>query len=161
MLLIILLGDIGMQKKLFIDLDGVLIDTIPAILKWHGLEIEWPKGVYDIEEATGMLAQEFFNINICDWAVFPKTPEADDIMSMAPKYDTYILSACYWDEHIAKTTWIKQCYPHMVDKIIFTNHKALLARPHRILIDDSEANCLAWLKAGGQAILLPRPWNNL
>lgn len=38
--------------------------------------------------------------------------------------------------------------------------KAALAGPRKILVDDSPSNVDAFAEAGGQAILVPRPWNN-
>lgn len=37
--------------------------------------------------------------------------------------------------------------------------KAILAGPRKLLIDDSPSNAKAFAEAGGQAILVPQPWN--
>lgn len=38
--------------------------------------------------------------------------------------------------------------------------KAMMAGPRKVLIDDSQRNVEAFTEAGGQAVLVPRPWNN-
>ena len=38
--------------------------------------------------------------------------------------------------------------------------KALLASSSKLLVDDSESACRAFSEAGGQSILVPRPWNS-
>jgi acid phosphatase class B len=38
--------------------------------------------------------------------------------------------------------------------------KAILAGPDKIMVDDSPAMVSAFTKAGGQAILIPKPWND-
>ena len=42
-----------------------------------------------------------------------------------------------------------------------TPRKSWLAQPGVLLIDDCDANCDAFRSGGGDAILLPRPWNTL
>ena len=42
-----------------------------------------------------------------------------------------------------------------------TIRKHFCARPDALLIDDSDHNVEAFLAHGGQAILVPRPWNPL
>ena len=39
--------------------------------------------------------------------------------------------------------------------------KHLCANPETLLIDDSDKNVDSFRKCGGQAVLVPRPWNSL
>ncbi len=39
--------------------------------------------------------------------------------------------------------------------------KHFCSGPGRVLIDDSDKNVIEFLRSGGQAILVPRPWNML
>jgi hypothetical protein len=63
--------------------------------------------------------------------------------------------ACYE----GKMDWLRQHMPSMVDKVIFTEHKHLLAAPGRVLYDDRDENIDAWEAAGGIGRLVPRLWN--
>ncbi len=42
---------------------------------------------------------------------------------------------------------------------VMTARKHLLAKPGTILIDDYEANVMAFQKDGGKAVLFPQIWN--
>ena len=42
----------------------------------------------------------------------------------------------------------------------WTNVKSALAGPRKILVDDSPSTIEAFAAAGGQAIMVPQPWNN-
>lgn len=44
--------------------------------------------------------------------------------------------------------------------VVFTADKHKYAHPNAVLIDDSNANCEAWRKAGGRDILFPQYWNS-
>lgn len=156
----------------FIDLDGVLADFIRGVLELHKLPIEETisklKGNYNIAEALGIPTIEFWGTidNSRDfWATLPKTHDADLILDTILHYypikQVYLLTApsyhpnCYY----GKVKWVNKHYPKLARRLILTGHKHLIAAPSRLLIDDSDANCSKFIKAGGKAILYPRYWN--
>lgn len=59
-----------------------------------------------------------------------------------------------------KILWVEKHLPNFYNQIIITQlSKGLLAKPNTLLIDDND-NCIKEFKqAGGQTILIPRPWN--
>ena len=60
-----------------------------------------------------------------------------------------------------KVRWIQNnLEPSLQRNFAITPQKHLLAKPDVILIDDSEANVSKFRMQGGQAILMPRPWNS-
>lgn len=61
-----------------------------------------------------------------------------------------------------KMAWIYGNLPEYKRRtIIITASKALLAKPNVLLIDDRDKNVDEFRAAGGNAILVPRPWNRL
>jgi hypothetical protein len=60
-----------------------------------------------------------------------------------------------------KTIWVKKNLKGFDMKKLFIGYsKYMLAGPDRILIDDRDKNCLDFYEAGGQSVLVPRPWNS-
>jgi 5'(3')-deoxyribonucleotidase len=64
-----------------------------------------------------------------------------------------------------KRTWVKNNLPEYQKQLIITPAKYLLASEGKILVDDHDPNLEKFTKhpdgklTGGQAILVPRPWN--
>lgn len=59
-----------------------------------------------------------------------------------------------------KLQWIQQnLFDYYHDSYIFTRKKEQVAAPDILLIDDSQETIDAFIKAGGQGILIPREWN--
>lgn len=62
-----------------------------------------------------------------------------------------------------KVLWLQNRYGrHFRDWILCpARHKEQFAQPGKLLIDDSEDNCLRFQKANGLSIVFPRHWNSL
>jgi len=61
-----------------------------------------------------------------------------------------------------KYQWIEQHCPDWIKRqYAVTPRKHWLAQEGYLLIDDCDSNCEAFVQEGGQAILVPRPWNSL
>ena len=61
-----------------------------------------------------------------------------------------------------KYQWIEKHTPSWCHRqYSITPRKNWLAQPGVLLIDDCDGNCDAFRKEGGDAILVPRPWNTL
>lgn len=60
-----------------------------------------------------------------------------------------------------KIRWMHKHLPdYMVDNFLIGKPKYFCATKETLLIDDSDENVNLFRKAGGQAVLLPRPWNS-
>lgn len=96
----------------------------------------------------------------------PKTSECDLIVSVVRHYFTdksiAILSTPSLNEGCmpGKELWIRKHLPFLSRQYIFAPSKKFCARPTSILIDDRDKNVDEFRAAGGQAFLLPRPWNS-
>lgn len=59
-----------------------------------------------------------------------------------------------------KMRWMNRRLPQWLTRQFFiTPRKWKLAGPGRMLIDDCPDNCVKWERAGGVAILVPKPWS--
>ena len=159
--------------KCFLDMDGVIADFVPTAARAHNRPNPYvdPKnwGVYDVEKLWGMSTEEFWKPteNMAFWEGIPKTAEADQIVELAKKAfgeeNIAILTApSEFDGCMAaKKHWVERYYPEFAKRIIFASAatKQFIAGPGKLLIDDRYSNCEEWSALGGNAILMPQPWN--
>lgn len=159
---------------IFIDMDGVLTRFVEGTQKVHSIS-DWElnqsfeAGVYDIAEAYGLSQTEF-------WSEIDRMGEA--FWEGLEPYHNNLLLPQLLDEkgleymiltspplasHAAagKIDWMKKWLGPSFRQYALCPKKHLLARKGATLIDDSEYNCEMWEKYGGQAVLVPRPWNKL
>jgi hypothetical protein len=149
--------------KVFVDMDGVLVDFIKGLDQLTGRKGPYPPGEYDLTKVYGpTIWLTLVNVGWRWWKNLDKTPESDAIMKTLNSYDSYICSTPTEDPSCikGKLAWIQLHYPHMVSRYVFTPRKSLLAAGN-ILIDDSDMNCSDWTLSGGYSFLVPRSWNVL
>lgn len=160
--------------KVFLDMDGVLVDFAKAAFKLHGVNYKhYPTGFgWDIVGAINSIAhnpiseQNFWGkMDEYFWATLPKTSLCDILVADAAK--------CFEPENIfiltsggspaaasGKIRWISHNLPaYMQMNVLIGAHKHLLAGPGTLLIDDCDQQVDNFRAAGGEAILVPRPWN--
>lgn len=154
--------------KVFLDLDGVLVDFRRGVCKAFGRDdpstnwIFWEnwEGVTDkdVDEKCGI-----FFWDMLDW-----TPEGPYIeQAVQEKFnseDIYLLTTPMPNpgSGTGKLKWIKRCMPRLYNRTIISYApKSLLAGPNTLLIDDKDKNIAEFVAAGGYGILVPRPWNEL
>jgi len=166
-----------MVVKLILDMDGVVADFVTALCKTHALSSPYDNGYerWDIESSTEfghMSRNQMFKPcrDAAWWENIPKTPEADHIVETCLELvgienivvctaTTLPVGACT----DGKIAWWKKLYPKvgLHDRVIATPHKHFLASPYSILIDDKESNIDDFQQHGGNAMMIPRPWNRL
>lgn len=146
--------------------------VIPACLR-HGRPFPYDDpahfGVFGLQAIWGITAAEFWKpLDTGDfWHQLPKTPEADAIVELAVKKvgvdNVGIMTAPALDPYCVpqKREWIRRHFPAFSHRIIFTGAKSMIASQELLLIDDHDTNVEHFRAAGGRAILLPRPWNQL
>ena len=159
--------------KVFLDMDGVLVDFARPAFKLHGIDyINYPPNFgWDIIGAINSVSPhpiselEFWGkMDEYFWATLPKTRLCDRLVTAAIDYfeieNVIILTSGGSPEAACgKLRWIKHNLPIGMDVLIGAS-KHLLAGPSAILIDDCDAQVNKFREFGGEAILVPRPWNS-
>ncbi len=102
------------------------------------------------------------------WASVPLSPEFAFIVSWAEanvgqEYVHFLTSPTLSPDCLAgKLEWIQRFAPKWMQRqFLMGPSKHLCAKPGVLLIDDGDRNVAAFREGGGQAILVPRPWNSL
>lgn len=160
-----------MSRKIYLDLDGVACDMIPAAVRRLGLPptFRWPAGVWDVTEATGVPRDEFY-ARIADHAFWADeiqpTRAARDIFNAAAALvglaNIRILTCPTSSPFSAsgKLAWVTRHFPELRQhQVMLACNKAEVAGPGRVLLDDQPENVRDWRLAGGDAILVPAVWN--
>jgi len=156
-------------QRLFIDMDGVLVDFNGPVLRKYGKSPEPPE-MWTIYEACGVDRNTLFNdMSYDEWLGLPKTPECDQILEICTRAfdprNIFILSsplfhACDPKVLAAKHEWI---WTHMPEPF---RHQSFIgvskfgaAHPNSVLLDDHSRQTTEFFSEGGSALLLPRKWN--
>ena len=157
--------------RIFIDMDGVLVDFVRGAVSTFGKEYDdlmtgWVPGVYNIEEIIGISKTQFFKkIDASGedfWANLPPYPYAREFYehcaAMAP---TYILTAptLHPTSFAGKICWLHNWFGTGFRDYVFTPKKEMCARDTHILIDDHVPNVEKFKEHGGHAILWPTWFN--
>ena len=168
-----------MINTVFLDLDGVITDFLTGLHKALDIPYDinnylYEKGKWDMlaDIKTG-IEETCFTFQDCNncciakfWAELPWMHDGRDILRAV--IDTLGLEKVYFlttpmsnlESASGKMMWVNDNLPIYLKRTIITQApKSLLARPNVLLIDDRNENIDEFVKAGGQGILVPRPWN--
>ncbi|MCP4900019.1 MAG: hypothetical protein GY906_23875 [bacterium] len=178
-----------LPTKIFLDLDDVLAEFTMTALRHVGcracgLEDFNPKHGFDIvAQANAMIVDHPLFIDTGEplftvkkfweaiprslWAELPRSKEFGFLIvesaRLVGRENVCVLTAPIDDPECAagKMEWMKENLPVWLrNQFLIGSPKHLCASPDALLIDDSDKNVDAFLRAGGQAILVPRPWNS-
>ena len=162
--------------KIFLDMDGVLVDFIKPAMAAHGIHYTmYPVSAgWDIIAACNILApekkmtgQQFWRkFDQKFWASLPKTDICDRLLTrvegIVGAKNVALLTSGQWPEAAAgKTEWVRSRLPSYFERLIIGTAKEFMAGPDRLLIDDRDKNVNDFRANGGSAILVPRPWNTM
>ena len=155
-----------------LDMDGVLANFVDHFCTWFGVPYPYDdpinKGKWDVVELTGLSNDVVWDeINDEDfWREIPTMPEAEDIVkAILDRFhpdNVCLLSSpgrMMWAMP-GKILWIRKHFPQFQSHFLFGSQKQFCAHPDSVLIDDYEANVSKFELHGGQAFLVPRPWNH-
>jgi 5'(3')-deoxyribonucleotidase len=158
-----------MEKVLFLDLDGVLIDFQKRALEFHNASIDWDapenKGQFAMDKILGISMNAFWEpLNTFEfWEEMDWMPDGKEILDICEHYcDNICLltsPSAKPESSYGKTKWIRQELPRYKRKFLIGCSKEFCARPNAHLVDDRTENVASFTKAGGHGFLLPRPWN--
>ena len=155
-------------EAVWLDMDGVLADFVAGALRHTGhthLKQE-EFSDYDIFPKLGTTGDAFFRTVGEDfWAELPLCPEFEKIIAYAFASGRRVGIASMPPPHRAeeavagKRRWLAKHLPGIAE-VRFLHDKHVLAGPRTLLIDDLPRNVEKFRAAGGDAHLVPRPWNN-
>lgn len=156
---------------IFIDLDGVVADLHKVVWDLHGLDINQciPGEWHAYKAYPGMTDEKMWGDQrmapASFWADLPKTPWADELMDLVSHYFKPA-EQCFLTKPLpnsasaaGKQAWIERHYPQ--HHYLIGGGKHFCASPQRVLLDDADHNCDAFVAHGGHAITFPRRWNSL
>ena len=159
----------------FLDMDGVLVDFVGGINKVFSLPKEFPPPKADglpqwnWFENYGLTSRE---VNaVCDidfWANLEWMHDGKQIFKYieerVDQSNIYLLTTPMPNpgSGTGKMLWVNKHLPRYSERTIITQApKSIFAGLDRLLIDDKDENVTEFVAAGGQGILVPRPWNEL
>jgi hypothetical protein len=156
----------------YLDMDGVLCDFVRGAMTLHGVTMPYDDVRWDFYKQLGIADNDFWGKMDRDfWANLPWTPEGYSLLrgleNFYGKENIVLLTAVALptaDMNAAaiagKLDWIYKNLPLAYNNSYFVGSKKhMLASRGKVLIDDSDKNVKAFCAAGGQTILIPRPWN--
>lgn len=163
-----------MEKILYVDLDGVLVNFIDGWMDHHSIESRKPVTKWNFGEDYGLNRKDFYksiiSLPISFWSNLNPTPWAFELIDRLNegigffKCDKIMfLSHSVSEEcRIGKQLWANKHFPKFGDSLITvpdSKLKAKFANENCTLIDDKPQNCEDFIKAGGSSYLFARPWN--
>jgi 5'(3')-deoxyribonucleotidase len=158
-------------KRCLLDLDGVLVDFVRGACSLHSKANPYNEGYahFYFNEAWGMPAADFWREMGKDfWANLPWMPDGQAIFNIideryGAKNTCILTSPCDTEGCFdGKMAWIKKHLPSAYRrKFLVGPVKDFCAQADHVLIDDRDENHDSFIAAGGQAIIVPRPWNHM
>ena len=145
------------EYKIYLDMDGVLVDFISAVYKLFKLKDfrEWEKIGKDKYDEINKIGEKW-------WSEMDWLSDGKKLWNYLKKYNVTILSAAPKDKTShpiateGKRNWLNKNIgsSYSSDAIITTAvEKQKWANKKSILIDDSERNIKQWINKGGIGIL--------
>lgn len=158
------------MPTIYIDMDGVLADFNAKAREVLGATEadsdsaaqvgRWPREKWET-------LKEIYHF----YRILPKTPFADELMSLARRYrdelgwNLFILTAVPTGNDVPqafqhKIEWIQEYYPDVeVHFGPYSRDKAHHCRAGDILVDDRYDNCESWTQAGGIAVKVNKDYS--
>lgn len=157
----------------YLDCDGLFADFVTGILKAMKISFPgydaWPWGrVFDIFPLIGSNWAEASKF--CDaafWANLSWMPDGaaiyGEVFTRFLVDETMLLTKPmdHDGSYSGKAQWVTEHMPELRRRFVPTHiaKSEFACGPNSLLIDDSQENCEAFGRAGGSAILVPRPYN--
>ena len=151
------------KLEIYFDMDGVLANLDKKVIdianKEFKMDYDYTKNNSYWWSDTG-IDKEFFEELLLKEGLFYELDPVDGMIDLVNKlksegYDVYILTMPQLQDcYDCKARWLKKHFSWInIDKhLIATGNKKLLAKPHRILIDDNARFLQPWSQEGGIAI---------
>ena len=153
-----------MNKQIFLDMDGVIVDLHAAVAQRLGLV---DMTVFNRGELAMTDAEIWSGTDAEWWANLPWMSDGEAIVKVcedAVGAENLIICSkpANWPGSAeGKLRWIENHLPGYARRFVLTPDKAWCANGRTLLIDDNENNIFGFRAAGGATLLCPRPWNAL
>lgn len=169
-------------KTVWLDLDGVLVDFIGGLHR--ALDIPYDINHYPYKKGEWNMLTDIKGLDdvpvtfeqcndICTksfWENLEWMHDGHDILravtyKFAP-INIQILTTCMPNSETksGKIEWLERHLPMYLDRAIILDAgvgKTSYAHSNALLIDDRDKNIDDFVAAGGQGLLVPRPWNRV
>jgi 5'(3')-deoxyribonucleotidase len=163
-------------KRIFLDLDDVLNEFTMTTLQRLGCDIvdydpAWGWDIVRAANASHPLRHYtpptfWDSFDREHWATMPKSDMCDWLVdrcvALVGRDNVCVLTTPTKDPDClaGKLEWIHANLPSFLHgQYLIGPQKHLCAKPDSLLIDDRDKNVSDFRKAGGQAVLVARPWN--
>jgi hypothetical protein len=156
--------------KIFLDLDGVLVDFVGGSLAYHGKTIPPREVRWDFPQQVGFAGTwvgEFWDpLGRLFWSSLPWTAEGQDLLSglegiVGQSRIVLATSPCKTEGGVeGKIDWIRTHLPAYARRFNVCPCKAEFAAPDKLLLDDHGDNVHSWVTGGDPDVRVPRPWNH-
>lgn len=154
-----------MEKKIFIDTDGILRDFVGACENRFKTIFDWSQG-NSIRNHLNMTKEEWEKaLDVREfWTTMPLMKDTTKILQIVYKYipneSVYFVSSSQQTPGAMAgcLEWYKLHFQRALSdgRIILCQKKELLAGHGIVLIDDHAETCRIFLRKGGWSILYPR-----
>ena len=157
-----------MNPTVFFDIDGCLADFVGGALKIHNREdVKHADVPWGMEAHLGITPEAFWSpLDYGFWANLGKLEDGFGLLAVAeqlvgPENIGLLTSPCRTAGCAeGKIDWVKKHLPQYSRHLFIGSAKQLFAGPSKILVDDHNANVDRFAQAGGNVVLVPRPWND-
>ena len=157
-------------KKFLLDLDGVIVDFVRGVLKYHNRpDISYGDIQWNLENMVrpDLTPEQFWDSLGYDfWLNLPFTPTGPALFAgLASLVGTENIlictSPCRTPGSIeGKIEWLRINMPTMQRNFMVTPKKEFAASQDRILLDDNDPNIEKFAEAGGLTVQIAQPWNS-
>jgi len=154
------------MKKIFLDLDGVIVDWDQGVIDWFNLDATHEDVTHwgSLCDMTGLSDADFWG-QLCEewfWEGLKFTEYAAEVLYYLKDLDVCLLTSPAMHTAGWRQNWIQKNLPEYfhAKRYLIGPGKEHVARADTILIDDYEVNVNKFREAGGEAILFPQPWNS-
>jgi hypothetical protein len=154
--------------KIYLDMDGVIVNFVDAALRAHNYENYVPKSWFFYKD-LGLTTESFWKKigGEAFWANLEKYAHSDSLLelvsSIDPEFKILTSPSADSESYSGKFLWVhKHVFKNKLQipkRLICTSSKEEISSFGRLLIDDSDSNIDSWEKEGGFGILFPQTWN--
>lgn len=160
-----------MIHTVYLDMDEVLVDFNLGICSVLGIPYDYETFSQDYNwfHLTGKTRGEIDALCTIDfWKNLKWMHDGRKILNVIRYHfkieQIYLLTHCMpnTDSPSGKMLWLKKHMPDYQNRTILLQFgvlKSQLAKPNTLLIDDKTEAVEGFMVAGGQGLLVPRPWN--